>query len=274
MGNKARHDFRANTIEVLAKRVGYICSNPSCKSSTVGPGGTPDSIIKIGIAAHITAASPGGPRYDPNLSIVERTSIENGIWLCVNCSVLIDRDFNSFPKSLLLNWKSEAERNALKKILGNKDLNSKPRIQPDLIWSHSIRRNQGPSKKNQEKFGEGPHYVGIPLIMHWEISFEFILHVFNNSTKPAFNIKVESDVPYLQIDTLRKINNLPPLDKLELGISFKEFLEDDYIKADEIMKHPIPEKLINQKLKITFEDEFGTPYSTIVEFNNEGLNLI
>lgn len=33
---KDRDDLSKATIEILAKRVGYICSNPNCKQLTVG----------------------------------------------------------------------------------------------------------------------------------------------------------------------------------------------------------------------------------------------
>lgn len=274
MGNKARHDFRANTIEVLAKRVGYFCSNPACKSSTVGPGGTPDSIIKFWIAAHITAASLGGPRYDPNLSKADRISIENGIWLCSNCSILIDKDPKSYTTPLLLKWKEDTENEAFQKIKGRKILDIIPRIQPDLIWSHSIRMNNGFSEKNKEKFRNGPYHVGLPLIMHWGITSEFILHIFNNSTKPAFNIKVESEILNVQIDPLRKVNNLPPLEKLELGLRVQEFLEGNHLEAGELMKPIIPSALNMKTIRISYEDESGNRYSSSFEFTHEGLRLV
>lgn len=30
-------DFNQKTVDVLAKRAGYVCSNPDCRVSTVGP---------------------------------------------------------------------------------------------------------------------------------------------------------------------------------------------------------------------------------------------
>ena len=52
----------------------------------------------IGVAAHICAAAsgPGARRYDPDMSREERSHIDNGIWLCASCSVLIDRDQERF----------------------------------------------------------------------------------------------------------------------------------------------------------------------------------
>ncbi|WP_271009438.1 hypothetical protein [Paucibacter sp. B51] len=39
----------------------------------------------------------------------QRSSISNGIWLCNNCSRLIDNDPASFPAELLHRWKAQAE---------------------------------------------------------------------------------------------------------------------------------------------------------------------
>ncbi|MBU5676819.1 hypothetical protein KQI88_10350 [Alkaliphilus sp. MSJ-5] len=45
----------------MAKRVAYICSNPGCGKLTSGPHSDSSKASIIGVAAHITAASKGGP---------------------------------------------------------------------------------------------------------------------------------------------------------------------------------------------------------------------
>lgn len=54
----ARDDFNEKVKHTLANRAGNICSNPNCKKSTFGPHTEPNKSINIGVAAHITAASP------------------------------------------------------------------------------------------------------------------------------------------------------------------------------------------------------------------------
>ncbi|MDT8717057.1 hypothetical protein IAI10_10340 [Clostridium sp. 19966] len=104
-----RDDFSPKVKDTLAKRVGYICSNPNCNQETIGPHSDPNKSLSTGIAAHITAAAPGGARYNPNLTSEQRKSIDNGIWLCEYCAGLIDVDEVMYPVSLLLEWKQAAE---------------------------------------------------------------------------------------------------------------------------------------------------------------------
>lgn len=108
-----RDDFSPAVKDTLAKRVGYRCSNPNCRKLTSGPQETIDKAINIGVAAHITAASPGGKRYDPSLTPDERKRIENGIWLCQSCGKLIDSDEVRYTIDLLRQWKNQSEQAAL-----------------------------------------------------------------------------------------------------------------------------------------------------------------
>jgi hypothetical protein len=75
----ARHAFTLEVKSILAQRVGMRCSNPNCRQLTSSPQDDPTKTVNVGVAAHITAASKGGPRYDPSLSKEERCSIENGM---------------------------------------------------------------------------------------------------------------------------------------------------------------------------------------------------
>ena len=59
-----RDEFTEKTKATLAKRVGSRCSNPDCKQATQGPHDEPSKASSVGVAAHITAASQGGHRYN------------------------------------------------------------------------------------------------------------------------------------------------------------------------------------------------------------------
>jgi len=107
-----RDEFSEETKETLARRVAMHCSNPDCRKPTTGPRDDPEKAVNIGVAAHITAASPGGPRYDKNLTAPERKAVDNGIWLCQNCAKLIDNDEDRYTVDALREWKRLSEEAA------------------------------------------------------------------------------------------------------------------------------------------------------------------
>ncbi len=103
-------DFSQKTIETVAKRAAFICSNPECRVLTVGPNDDTKKATTIGEAAHIHAARPGGARYDSSSSDVVRGEITNAIWLCRNCHGKVDRDPKSFPANMLFAWRENHEQ--------------------------------------------------------------------------------------------------------------------------------------------------------------------
>jgi hypothetical protein len=107
-----RNDFSEETKKKLGHRAGWCCSNPRCQRPTSGPSEASKGITNVGVAAHITAASPEGPRYDASLTLEERVSIANGVWLCQKCGKAVDDDPVTYTCQLLRDWKSEAERRA------------------------------------------------------------------------------------------------------------------------------------------------------------------
>jgi hypothetical protein len=107
-----RDDFSDVIKRILSQRVANRCSNPDCRAQTCGPQVDPGKAVNVGVAAHITAASPGGPRYDPGSTPEQRTDSTNGIWLCQNCAKLVDNDPARYPTTLLIKWKTDAESEA------------------------------------------------------------------------------------------------------------------------------------------------------------------
>jgi len=87
------------------------CSNPDCRLPTAGPDSV-EGTTNLGVAAHITAASPGGARYDETLKPAERAGFSNGIWLCQQHAKLIDDDELLYTPALLREWKDTAEHMA------------------------------------------------------------------------------------------------------------------------------------------------------------------
>lgn len=121
-----RDDFSSATKELLARRVSYVCSNPKCRQATSGPQADPFGSVNLGVAAHISAASPGGPRYEEDLSVEQRSDSSNGIWLCQTCAKMIDNDPVRFTRSVLEGWKRAAERAAAVALTQGRSSNSTP----------------------------------------------------------------------------------------------------------------------------------------------------
>jgi hypothetical protein len=126
-----RDDFPENVKRQLAMRVGHRCSNPGCRATTAGPQLNQSSSVNIGVAAHIAAASPGGPRYNEHLTPEQRRDIRNGIWLCNNCASAIDRDLTAYTEELLLAWKTIAEYSA-RTSMGMTAGRSEQELRPEL----------------------------------------------------------------------------------------------------------------------------------------------
>ncbi len=108
MATRGRLDseFLRKTIDKLRDDVGNRCSLCDCPTS--GPSREPGKRTNVGTAAHITAAAPGGPRYDATLTPEQRRSHENGIWCCRNCGKKVDDDASTFTVQELQDRKRKA----------------------------------------------------------------------------------------------------------------------------------------------------------------------
>lgn len=111
-----REEFPDSIKHIVARRVNYLCSRPNCGAPTSGPQLDPSRCLNLGVAAHITAASALGPRYNIGLTSAQRKGADNAIWLCQNCAKLVDNDEVRFTETVLRGWKDSAERKALFRI--------------------------------------------------------------------------------------------------------------------------------------------------------------
>jgi hypothetical protein len=129
-----RDSFRQSVKTNLAKRAAYICSCPDCRAFTLGAQADGSGVVNIGVAAHITAAAVGGPRFDPDIGTEDRASEQNGLWLCANCHSRIDADPACFTVAKLRDWKRDAEARSFEQ-LGRRplDLDRAIRYQPEIV---------------------------------------------------------------------------------------------------------------------------------------------
>lgn len=101
------NDFPKPVLRRVAGEVGHLCSNQACGAPTSGPSAT-KGVSNVGVGAHITAARPTGARYDATLTVAQRKSAENAIWLCQRCGKLVDDDSSTYSVDELVDWKTQA----------------------------------------------------------------------------------------------------------------------------------------------------------------------
>ena len=114
---KNRDDFTECTRRKIGQRAGWLCSFPGCRVFTEGATSDDTGRMSVGTASHICAAAPGGPRYDEKMTMDERRSVTNGIWMCRNHGTAIDSPDSKFTTELLRIWKKDAETESRKRVL-------------------------------------------------------------------------------------------------------------------------------------------------------------
>ena len=264
-----RDDFSSKTKEILGKRVGYYCSNPNCRKATIGPTSDKDKALNIGIAAHITAASEGGARYNEELSHSERKDIDNGIWLCANCATLIDRDPDFYTVEVLKEWKESDEKKALEAINFNERISENlPLLEIDMVYDTWGRFPEGISEKNFEVFGKTIS-AGTDYYQYWTLNWRFSLIIYNNSEVTAYNIKLleKQGTKFTNLKKLDRINHIKPLDKLELKGNYSKKFHGTSKEADTELKN-VSKDFSDKILEITYYDNKRNELKTKVTFDS------
>jgi hypothetical protein len=117
MGMTERRTYTKGTLMALITLSRGSCYFPSC--------GTP--IIRFQDSepvpnvqtSHIRALNKNGPRYDPTLTVEERNSFANLIFLCTMHHTWVDRlHSDDYPCEMLEEWKSEREAGGQGALIG------------------------------------------------------------------------------------------------------------------------------------------------------------
>ena len=101
--------YDRNTLSSLGYLSGGTCYYPGCPEPVFRKVG--DNWILAGQIAHIRAANPNGPRYDPSMTDDERRAIENLMIFCQPHHNLVDKANNAprYPVAVLRRWKTQHE---------------------------------------------------------------------------------------------------------------------------------------------------------------------
>lgn len=103
--------------KVVISRSGNQCAYPNCGLElTIDSEATNDRPKATGKVAHIAAASPGGPRYDVDMTAEQRGSANNLIYLCGPHHDAVDSQLEKHTKDFLLEAKNTHEKGVARAI--------------------------------------------------------------------------------------------------------------------------------------------------------------
>jgi hypothetical protein len=201
-----RDDFPQSVRTLLARRVGLLCSNPECRAHTDGPQTDPLKAISVGVAAHITAASGGGPRFDPELSDKQRAGVANGMWLCQNCAKLVDSDVVRFSAAVLRGWKLNAEWEAKRRLGKTNATQSRQntRAETEIKRAHRLRDDMKKAmlKSSAERLKRPTNQSRF-----WKFAEgEFVVHRLGDTLYPAID-KAPGISNWFKLETFDFYNN-------------------------------------------------------------------
>jgi hypothetical protein len=207
-GSSRRDEFPAAVILRLRQRVNDRCSNPDCRTPTSAPGDGELDVSSIGVAAHIHAAAKGGPRYLSSLSTDQRRGIQNGIWLCWDCSVKVDRSPKQFAADLLRAWKTQAEQRA------STEQGRRLPTHEDAVDQVAMVLGAAPARLVPSAIGNAHRATAVALErldsrFRVETAFDQGLtrYTLNALEKVPFNIQVEGDTAQSWIEGLAALED-------------------------------------------------------------------
>ncbi len=107
----SRAPIPAKHQKTVLLRSGNRCAFTNCRERLVTEDEHTRAMSTTGEIAHIRAESPGGPRHDSSLSVEERNSPDNLIYLCHAHHKLIDDNPDRYPVDSLVAMKEFHEKN-------------------------------------------------------------------------------------------------------------------------------------------------------------------
>lgn len=151
-----------------------------------------------------------------------------------------------------------------------------PHLEAELIYLDSGRRNTAYSTKNPietDENGQSYYNLGFAIkpIIHWRLKWNYWLTVHNNSSYPAYNVKIDfiSGQQFTNLTKLDKINNLQPGGNFRLDARYESYIESTSVEADEILSPRIPKALNGLCLQITYLDERRKNHITIITIDGQ-----
>jgi hypothetical protein len=102
--------YTDKTLKILFALSGNRCARPDCNEPIIAPATSFSGPLVVGQIAHIFALSEDGPRGKAGLTEAELNQPSNLMLLCPTDHVLIDGQHETYPATLLLQWKTAHEK--------------------------------------------------------------------------------------------------------------------------------------------------------------------
>jgi hypothetical protein len=206
------NDFPEEVKLTIANRANLTCSNPACGATTRGPQIDPSKALNIGVAACISSAARGRPRYDEMLTPEQRASAWNGVWLCQTCANLIDTDEAAYPEEVVRAWKTlrehEVKRAMAKANPSTPETESQKKQRAIAEWiGKRVMLVKMPTERERESLGErpwSPNRVTVKDCNRVNVVVEFAAAFGKpgERTIPLANIKIGFDSNYKCMELL------------------------------------------------------------------------
>jgi hypothetical protein len=117
--NSNRDEFSRPIKRAIERQARGHCSNPVCRRLTSSATSDGTGEINIGVASHICAAAPGGPRYDASMTPQQRGAADNGVWLCQDHAHAVDARDSKFTVQELRKWKRLTDEDSWRSVIEN-----------------------------------------------------------------------------------------------------------------------------------------------------------
>jgi HNH endonuclease len=102
--------YTDQTLKVLFAFCGNQCAHPECTQPIIQNASAASPDLVVGHIAHIYAHSDKGPRGRPGMNGRERNQPDNLILLCPTHHVIVDGQHETYPATMLQEWKRKHER--------------------------------------------------------------------------------------------------------------------------------------------------------------------
>jgi hypothetical protein len=263
-----RADFSESVKKTLQMQAAFICSNPTCRKLTIAPSHTDENKVQyFGTAAHITAASVDGPRYDRSLSEDERSSISNAIFLCRNCGDMIDKNNGiDYPTTQLQVWKAEHNNwvlnNLNQRIDAQNTINNLIASYSETTFNSTNVYNYAASPKDESIEHDKATFIDSNNLLNEKMLVNITGYLVDRATMYAHDQdEIEEYVKYFKRVENSFINEQLDNHREALTKSLSELLEFTYSKFD---MYPYHQNRDNYTIKLApsleRQMEFETEY--------------